>query len=131
VDLPLGEFVAGDEGEPRGHHAAGKKLAELFDGAGAETQRDQVQLVGAGVAAEGDGGQKLLQRFVLFSLDHLFYVLGFLQAEVVIEAAAHGFVEREFEGFIVDWAGSYAAEKRVCGGGWVGRLRVKARSRAA
>jgi hypothetical protein len=100
VDLPFGELVAGDEGEPSGRHASGKERAEFFESFGAKTERDQVLLVDAGIASEGDGGQELLESFFLFPLDIFFAVLGFLQAEVVFKAAAYSFVQREPEGFI-------------------------------
>jgi hypothetical protein len=100
VDLPFGKFVAGDEGDPGGHHAAGKKLAELLEDAEAEALRDQVLLMDAGIASQSDGGQKFLDGFFLFSLERLFVVLGFLEAKVVFKAASYSFVQREPEGLI-------------------------------
>ena len=93
VDLSFGELVAGDEGEPRGRHAAGKKRTERFESTLAEAQRNQVLLVCAGIASERDGGQKLLEGLFLFALDDFFAVLRFLQSEVIFKASANGLVQ--------------------------------------
>ncbi len=130
MNLPLGQVVAGDFREPGRHHSAGKERRELLDDAGAEAQRDQIVLIDSEVSAGRDGGQKLLQGLVLFSLNRLFAVFGFLQAKIVLKAAPHGFVQGELEGLIADPADGYAAEKWVAGGGGIGRLRVNERSRA-
>jgi hypothetical protein len=47
VDLPLGQVVAGDEGESGRSLAAGKERRELLDDAGAEAQRGKILLVDA------------------------------------------------------------------------------------
>jgi hypothetical protein len=52
VDLPLGQVVAGDEGESRRNLAAGKERGELLDDARAKAQRGQILLVDAEIAAE-------------------------------------------------------------------------------
>ena len=109
---------------PGGITHSGKERAELFEDARAEAKRDQILLVGAGIAAESDGGQKLLEGLFLFSLNDFFVVFGFLESEVVFKSEANGFVEREPKGFIAGRAGGYAAVERVGGGGWVGRLRA-------
>ena len=128
MDLPLGEVVAGDERETRGHLPAGKQPAELGDDAWPEAQRRKIVLVDAGVSGERNGGQKLLQRFVLVPLDGLFKALGFFQAEVVPEASLDRIIERELQSLIAKRLRGYAAEKRVGGRGGIRRLRAGSRA---
>ena len=64
---------------------------------GPKAERRQVVLEDAGSSAQRNRRQKLLQRLVLFSLDRLFAVLRFLQAEVVRQAHTHSLVQRELQ----------------------------------
>jgi len=92
VDLPVGQVVAGDGREPGRHLSAWKQPGKLADDAWAKAQRGQVVLVDTGRAGKGDGGKEILERFVLLPLEGLFAVLGFLQTQVILQAAAYRIV---------------------------------------
>jgi len=93
VDLPLGQGVVGYFGETGGCDAARKECAELAEDCGTKSLRGEIVLMDAGVSGEGDGGQELLERLVLFPLNGHLGVLDFLEAEVVFQAHADGLVE--------------------------------------
>jgi hypothetical protein len=122
LNLALGQGVAGDLGEARGNLAAGKERQKHLDDAGTEAQRSQVMLMDARVAAERNGGQKVLQGFVLLTVKKFFAVFSYLQAQIVFQAASDGLIERELQRLVRGWPCGYTAEKGIDGRGRAGRL---------
>ena len=122
VDLTLGEIVLGNQRNSGGHAAAGKDAGEFFDDAGPESLRGQIVLMDADLPVQRDGRQKLLKRFALFAVNDLFVALDLFQSQVALEAAAHGVVERELQGFVGRRLRGHAAVIGI--GGGRGILRV-------
>ena len=116
--LGVVHFAGGGDG-------VGEERTEFADDAGVEALGGQVVLVDAGRAGEDEGGQELLEGFVLFTFKRLLAVFGFLEAEIVLEAEGDGFVERELEGVVGGGMRCDAAIKGVGCGGRIGRLGAK------
>ncbi len=129
VDLSLGQVVARDEREPRRQLAAGKQRRELANHLGPEPQRRQVVHVVAGVAGQRDGGQKLLQRLVLFAVQRLFAVFGFFQPQIVFQAALDGVVQRQLQRLARHRLRGHAAPEGIGRRRRVLRLRAYGRAR--
>src|SRR5271165_5474662 len=112
VNLSLGERVMGDRREAEG---LSRRKRSVLEHAGLETQRSKIVLIEAGVAAEDDRRQELLQRLQLLGVDCLFRVLRFLEPEIIPKTAPNRFVERELQHLVGGGLERNAAEIRIRG----------------
>ena len=85
--------------------------------------------MGTEVRAHGDTGQEVLQCRVFLAVQGSFFTLSLFEAEVVFQAQAYGFIEGELESLAAGRVGGDAAKEGIAGGGRVGHLGAKMRSR--
>ena len=57
----------------------------------------------AGVAVERNRGHEHLEHFVLFAVQRHLGAFGFLQSQIVAQAATHRVVQRELQDRADDW----------------------------
>src|SRR5512146_11907 len=124
MNLALGQCVFRDE-RKRGHGLPWKHGCEVSKYARSKAHCGEVVLVKTGVARKRDRGKKLLQRLVALTVQHVLLALCLLEAEIVLQSAAHRIVERELEDVTCARLRGHAPEKRIRGRGRIGSLRLR------